>query len=113
MKLLGRFLGLVLVLLGLYVLGQNIYFTTNVSPYWWRGLAADSSVLCLTSGIISLFFFPKELKSLGWIAMGLGVLLVFVSSRAVLQPTSLWQFCLSTASFVGGYQLITKGKINL
>jgi hypothetical protein len=113
MNMLSRFIGLVLVLLAIYLLGQNIYFTTNVYPYWWRGIAADASVLFLTAGIILLFFLPSFGKFLGWIALGVGILLVFLSSRAILNPTSLWQFCLSIASFVGGYQLITTGRINL
>jgi len=32
--------------------GHNILFTTNVSPYWWRGIAADASVVFnRTSGV--------------------------------------------------------------
>lgn len=111
--MLSRFIGLVLILLAIYLLGQNIYFTTNVYPYWWRGIAADGSILFLTAGIVLLFFLPGFGKSLGWIALGMGILLVFFSSRAILNPTSLWQFCLATASFAGGYQLITTGRINL
>ncbi|MGK7952100.1 MAG: hypothetical protein AB4368_25775 [Xenococcaceae cyanobacterium] len=40
-------------------------------------------------------------------------MLIFFSSRAILNPTSLWQFCLSLASFVGGYQLFTTGRLNI
>ncbi|BAU65405.1 hypothetical protein STA3757_27900 [Stanieria sp. NIES-3757] len=36
-----------------------------------------------------------------------------LSSKAILQPTSLWQFVLSLASFVGGYQLFTTGRLNI
>ncbi len=113
MKFLLKLLGLALLLLGFYFLGQNIYFTTNVHPYWWRGIAADASVLFLTGGIVALFMFPRREKSFGWIVLSIGVLLVFFSSRAVLNPTSLWQFCLSLASFVGGYQLLRTGRIGI
>jgi hypothetical protein len=109
--MLSKLIGLGFLLLAIYFLGQNIYFTTNTSPYWWRGIAADGSILFLTAGIISLFFLPGSVKALGWIALGAGILLVFLSSRAILNPTSLWQFCLSIASFVAGYRLITTGRV--
>lgn len=112
-EMLFRLIGLALLLLGIYLLGQNIYFTTNVSPYWWRGIAADGSILFLTGGIVALFFFPSGVKSVGWMSLLIGILLVFISSRAILNPTSLWEFCLSIACFMGGYQLLTTGRLNL
>ena len=113
MSLFTRLLGLALLLLGVYLLGQNIYFTTNASPYWWRGIAADGSILALTTGIIMLFSLPNSDKKLGWIVVAIGILLVFYSSKAILNPTTLWQFFLSTACFVGGYQLFTSGRLNI
>ena len=113
MSLLSRLVGIALILLAVYLLGQNIFFTTRVSPYWWSGIAADGSVLALTTGIVGLCFFPPRLRSTGWILIGIGILLVFLSSRAILNPTSLWQFVLSVGSFVGGYQLLTTGRLNL
>ncbi len=113
MRLLSKLIGFGLLLTGLYFLGQNIYFTTNVYPYWWRGIAADFSILSLTLGIVLLFILPSRDKTIGWIIMAIGVLFVFLSSKAVLNPTSLWQFCLSLACFVGGYQMLTTGRINI
>lgn len=108
-----RLIGLALLLVGVYFLSQNIYVTTNVSPYWWRGIAADVSIIALTLGILMLFFLPRSLKEVGWIGIGIGILFVFLSSRIILNPTSLWQFCLSIASFVGGYQLFSTGRLNI
>lgn len=113
MRFLFKLLGLILLLAGVYFLGQNIYFSTNVYPYWWRGIAADGSILFLTSGILMLFVLPRQEKALGWVALGIGIVLIFFSSRAVLTPTSLWQFCVSMACFVGGYQLFTTGRLNI
>ena len=107
-----RLIGLALLLAGVYFLGQTIYFTTNVYPYWWRGISADASILFLSAGILMLFL-PRQNKSVGWAAIALGILLVFLSSRAILNPTSLWQFFLSFACFVGGYQLFTTGRLNI
>lgn len=109
----GRLIGLGLLVIGFYFMGQNIYFTTNVHPYWWRGISADASVLFLTGGVVSLFFLPRREKFLGWALMGIGVLLIFFSSHAVLNPTSLWQFCLSFGCFVSGFQLFTTGRLNI
>jgi hypothetical protein len=113
MRLFLRLIGLALLLAGVYFLGQNIYFSTNVYPYWWRGIAADFSILSLTLGILMLFVLPRSDKALGWVVLGIGIFLIFLSSRAILNPTSLWQFCLSMASFVGGYQLFTTGRLNI
>lgn len=111
MRILAYFAGLALILLGIYFLGKNIFFTTNVSPYWWRGIAADSSVLAITAGVVGLFALPNESKFLGWVGIIIGIVLVFMASRAVLAPTTLWQFLVSMLAMVGGYQLLTTGRI--
>ncbi len=88
MRLLARLIGLGLLLLGIYFLGQNIYFTNNVYPYWWRGVAADTSILFLTAGVLMFFILPRGNKSLAVVAIALGIIAVFFSSKAILQPTS-------------------------
>jgi hypothetical protein len=107
MKFIFQLLGIGLMLLGVYLLGKNIFFTTNANPYFWRGIAADISVLALTSGVVSLFMLPKTEKIVGWILIGFGVVFVIYSSRAVLNPISLWHFFLSIVSMVGGFKLLT------
>lgn len=107
MKFVFQLIGIGLMLLGLYLLGKNIIFTTNTSPYFWRGIAADVSIFSLTAGVIGLFMFPKTAKVLSLILIGFGVIFVIYSSRAVLNPTSLWQFFLSIISMVGGFKLLT------
>lgn len=113
MRLLARLIGLGLLFLGIYFLGQNIYFANNVYPYWWRGVAADTSVLFLTAGVLMFFVLPRDNKSLAGIAIAIGIVAVFFSSKVILQPTSLWQFVFSLASFMGGYQLFTTGRLNI
>ena len=113
MRLLIKLVGLALIIGGIYLLGQNIYFVTSGSPYWWRGVAADGSILFLTFGVLLFFTMPNEGKFLGAGAIAIGILLVFVSSRVVLKPTTLWHFVGALACFVGGYQLITTGRLNV
>ena len=98
--------GLALMLLGSYFLGQNILFTTHAYP-WWRGIAADLSVISLCIGIVMIIFLSGDAKTFGWIAVGFGIVCVFVSSRAILNPTSLWQFFLAFASMGAGYKMMT------
>ena len=59
------------------------------------------------------FILPSRDKILSGVAIAIGIILIFASSKAILNPTSLWQFVLSLASFVGGYQLITTGRLNI
>jgi hypothetical protein len=113
MRFLLRVLGFALVIWGIYFLGRDIVFTTNVYPYWWRGIAADASVLALMVGILMLVFLPRSEKNLGWILVTVGIVMVFLSSRVILNPTSLWQFFLSFAMIAGGYQLLTTGRLPL
>ena len=59
------------------------------------------------------FVLPRSSKEIAFIAIAIGIVSIFFSSRAILQPTSLFQFLLSLASFAGGYQLFTSGRLNL
>ncbi|AGF53354.1 sll0442 [Synechocystis sp. PCC 6803] len=111
MALIARLIGIVLIGTGIYFLGNNIIFTTNVYPYFWRGIAADGSILALIAGVMMLVFLPAREKSWGWIPIIIGVVLVFFSSRAILNPTSLWEFLLSFVSMAVGYKLASQGRL--
>jgi len=111
MRFLMRIAGFGLLMLGIYLIGQNIFFTTYVYPFWWRGFSADISVLALTLGVLMLVFSPASMKNLGWIAIFVGIIAVFISSRAILSPTSLWQFFLSLICISFGYKMLTTGYL--
>jgi hypothetical protein len=111
MRFLIQLIGFALLLLGVYFLGKNIFFTTNVSPYFWRGIAADVSILLLTLGILMLVLLPiGSLKQFGWVFVAGGILCIFISSRAILNPTSLWEFFLAMCSMGYGYRLVSTGR---
>jgi len=112
MRLLLKLVGLSLVVLGIYFLGQNIFFTTQISPYWWRDVSAAASVIAILGGLTSLLFFRRATGDFGWILVMLGILLVFVSGRVILRPTSLWYFFLSFASLMAGFKLIRTGRLD-
>ena len=108
-----KLIGFCLLMFSIYLLGHNILFTTNVSPYWWRGVAADASVFFLAIGVLSLVFLPNEFKEIGWISTAIGILSVFMSSRAILNPTSLWEFFLAFMVMAIGYKLFSTGRVPL
>ncbi|MEO0407504.1 MAG: DUF4058 family protein [Cyanobacteria bacterium P01_A01_bin.135] len=110
MRFLVQLLGFALMLLGVYFLGRNIIFTTNASPYFWRGLAADLSVLCLVLGVVWLLIMPIGARHLGWVFIIAGIVFVFGSSRAILNPTSLWQFFVAFAAMSSGYKMLATGR---
>lgn len=106
MRALYFIIGLALMLVGIYFLGKNVIFTTSAYP-WWRGIAADLSVISLSVGMFMLIFLPGDAKLFGWFVVGFGVVCVFASSRAILNPTSLWQFFLSLGAMSYGYKMMT------
>jgi hypothetical protein len=105
--------GLALIIASVYFLGQNIIFTTHYYYSWWQKTAATGSVLALLAGIGSLTFWRREMGNFGWLLIALGIILVFVNGGVILQPTSLWTFCVSMLAFASGYQLLTRGRIKL
>ena len=109
MRVFNYFLGLALILLGIYFLGKNIVFTTSAYP-WWRGIAADLSVFSLCIGVFALVFLPPPMRPFGWVAVVFGIVCIFASSRAILSPTSLWQFFLSLTAMGFGYKLLSRRR---
>ena len=103
MKEISKALGMALLVGGLYLLAKDIVFFTHS----WGGIAALSSVLALVVGVLLLVFGPKEQKSLGWVAIAVGVVLLIAGSRAHVNSVSLWQFLVAFGCMAGGYKLLT------
>ncbi|MBD2201333.1 hypothetical protein H6G33_01780 [Calothrix sp. FACHB-1219] len=111
-RLLIKVIGLFLLFLGLYFLGQNIIFATGYYSYFYSKIPATGSVLAVMAGVITLIFFRRETGNLGWIFLSLGIVLVFLSGGVMLRPTSLWNFFLAFTALVAGYKMLTQGRIN-
>ncbi len=111
-RLLIKFIGLILLLIGIYYLGQNIIFTSTYSQYFYKSLPAVGSVLAVLGGVLSLVFFRRETGNFGWILLTIGIILVFLSGGVLLKPTSLWNFFISFASIAVGYKFLNQGRIN-
>jgi len=106
-------LGLGLVVIGVYFLGQNVIFTTQTSAYWWRDLSATGTVLSLVAGIVSLTFFGRSGQSAGWFFIGLSIVLAIASGGMLIRPTSLWTFFVAMMSFFSGFRLIQGRSLGL
>lgn len=113
MRILGKILGLALIVLGIYLIGQNIIFSTRSVYGWWRDISAAFSVVSLCAGVLTLIYAPGSRKSAGWILIALGAVSVVFSGGVFLRPTSLWQFLLALMSMASGFQLVTTGRISL
>jgi len=111
-RLLIKLLGLILLFVGLYFFGQNIIFVSGYYSFFYRSLPATGSVLAIMAGIFALIFFPRETGNFGWILLGIGIVLVFLSGGVILKPTSLWSFCVAFTALTAGYKLLTQGRIN-
>jgi hypothetical protein len=104
-------IGFGLIIVSIYFLSQNIYFTTHYYHSWWQQTSAAGSVLAILAGVSSLTFWRQEMGNFGWILIAIGIILVFLSGGVILQPTSLWTFFVSMLTFASGYQLLTRGRI--
>lgn len=111
-RLFIKFIGLILLLIGIYYLGQNIIFTSTYSQYFYKSLPAVGSVLAIIAGVLALVFFRRETGNFGWILLVIGIVLVFISGGVILRPTSLWNFFLSFGSIAVGYKLLNQGRIS-
>ena len=103
-------LGFILIIAGIYFLGQNIIFATIFFPYGYRSLPALGSVLSIIAGVITLVFFPKVTNNLGWIFLGSGIMVVFLSGGVILKPASLSNFVVSFTALAVGYKLINERR---
>lgn len=111
MRLLLLFLGLLCMGLGLYVLWQNLFATTNVTPYWWRGIAADLSIVLLTLGLVKLLLLPtKRLGYLGWLLVLAGLLCAWASDFVIFTVTTLTEFGVAVVALLVGYRLFAIGR---
>lgn len=111
-RLLIKLLGLSLLLIGIYFFGQDIIFVSHYYPYFSRGIPATASVFAIMAGVLALTFFRRQTGGFGWILLGIGIVLVFLSGGVILKPTSLWNFLVAFTTLVAGYKLLNEGRIN-
>jgi hypothetical protein len=107
-----KFLGMVLLILGTYLLGQNLVITTSyIRPVWGDALAVVA-LISLMVGVISLLFFSSTVGGVGWVFIGIGIVSILFTGRLMIRPTTIWYFLFSFASLTAGLRLLTtRGRI--
>ncbi|MBW4674326.1 MAG: hypothetical protein KME52_09985 [Desmonostoc geniculatum HA4340-LM1] len=111
-RLLIKLIGLILLFTGLYFFGQNIIFVSGYYSIFSRSLPATASVLAIMAGALTLVFFHREASNLGWILLGIGIVLVFLSGGVIFRSTSLWNLLVAFTALTVGYKLLNQGRIN-
>lgn len=111
-RLLIKLIGLILIFTGIYFFGQNIIFVSGYYTIFSRGLLATVSVLATMAGSLTLVFFRREASNLGWILLGVGIVLVFLSGGVIFRSTSLWNLFVAFTALAAGYKLLNEGRIN-
>ncbi|MBC1236048.1 hypothetical protein [Nostoc sp. 2RC] len=106
-----KLIGLILLFTGLYFFTQNIIFVAGYYSFS-RSLPATASVLAMMAGTFTLVFFHREASNLGWILLGVGVVLVFLSGGVIFRSTSLWNLLVAFTALAVGYKLFNQGRIN-
>lgn len=108
----GIIMGMILLGLGIFLVFQNTYVTTDWGWYRIGGfqLPSGTIVLPLLAGIGMLFYNSKSVAA--WVVTGIGVLAVLVtmliSVRLRFAPTSLFNYILMFGCIGAGLGLITR-----
>jgi hypothetical protein len=68
----------------LYPRGK-FFLQPRLHQYFWRGIAADASILILTMGVLMFVLLPRNSKTWGLLPVVLAIVLVITRGRAVLQ----------------------------
>jgi hypothetical protein len=107
---LGTFLiGAAMTVVGCIWFFQNLMVSSSIRTMWGYG-GSGLALLVLVVGIGVLFFSGKSL--LGWLMVGVGGLMIFISviSNLVIyfMPTSLFQTVLMLGLIFGGLGLVAR-----
>jgi len=95
-----RFVGMGLILGGLYFIGDHIVFA---GPLW--GIASGGVFLLLIAGVWRLV--SGKTDWLTWAPILVGVGLVFFYSKTFLNPTTLRDLLIASVLLLGGFRLVS------
>jgi hypothetical protein len=108
-----RLAGLGLFFFGFWFLGQNIIFSSQISLFTFRGLAAGGSLVLLIGGISTFLFGSPQSRNAGFIMLLLSVVLIFMGGIITITPTSLAEVFIGIAAMIFGGRMITSGRYDL
>jgi hypothetical protein len=108
-----RFIGLGLFFFGFWFLGQNIIFSSQISFFTFRGIAAGGSIILLIAGISTYLFGSGSSRNAGLVMLLLAVVLIFMSGIVIITPTSLAEVGVGIAAMIFGGRMITSGRYDI
>ncbi len=118
MRGLSGLIGIGCFLAGIYGLGRKIVLTTGSSGLyyssgrgWWYGIAAAGTVLLALAGLLAVVFLRGQARWIGAGLLGLSGILVVFSGRAVLLPTTLFEFLVSAFLMAIGVKLFLNSAL--
>lgn len=106
-----RFVGLVLIFVGLYVLGENIIFVSSARMFSFSDPTAIAVLVFVVVGAIALIMFRPQTGPWGWVAIGLAIAIALASGRIIIRPLSLWMLILGLVPAITGFQLMLRGRL--
>ena len=102
--LIGKLLGLVLMLAGLGFLSSSLVIGSV-------GFIYNTPLVVLgIAGILTLSYGGSN-RRFGWVLIGIGVAIAIGSGGIAIVPITVFSFLLAFGAFSTGYQLFTTGKI--
>jgi hypothetical protein len=115
-------IGIGCFLAGIYGLGRKIVLTTGSGGLfyssgrgwwsgWWYGIAAAGTVLLALAGLLAVVFLRGQARWIGAGLLGLSGILVVFSGRAVLLPTTLFEFLVSAFLMAIGVKLFLNSAL--
>ena len=108
-----RLAGLGLFFFGFWFLGQNIIFSSRISFFTFRGIAAGGSIILLIAGISTYLFGSGSSRNAGLVMLLLAVVLIFMSGIVIITPTSLAEVGVGIAAMIFGGRMVTLGRYDL
>lgn len=106
-----RFVGLVLIFVGLYVLGENIIFVSPARMFNLSDPTAIAVLVFAVGGAIALIMFRRQTGPWGWVSIGLAIAIALSSGQILIRPLSLWMLILGIVPAIAGFQLMLKGRL--
>jgi hypothetical protein len=108
-----RLIGLGLFFFGFWFIGQNIIFTSQISFFTFRGIAAGGSIILLVGGISTYLFGSGSSRNAGLVMLLLASVLIFMSGVVIITPTSLAEVFIGIAAMIFGGRMITSGRYDI
>ncbi len=108
-----RLIGLGLFFFGFWFIGQNIIFTSQISFFTFRGIAAGGSIILLIGGISTYLFGSGSSRNAGLLMLFLSAVLIFMSGVIIINPTSLAEIFIGIAAMIFGGRMITSGRYDI